>query len=167
MNNVHERFWRKVRLGPSCWEWMGTKSRGYGKFKESGKTLLAHRVAFLLEFGAIPDGMNVCHHCDNRSCVRPEHLFLGTDSDNVLDSVRKGRWANREGERNPSAKLTENDVIAIRRMRNDEGRSLSSIAALFDTNFRNVSRIALGTTWKYLGRLNRAQRNCAEGGANK
>lgn len=84
-----ERFWSKVLSGDGCWEWTASKDRkGYGKF---GPTKSAHRVSYELERGPIPSGLFVCHHCDNPSCVRPSHLFLGTVQDNVDDMISKGR----------------------------------------------------------------------------
>ena len=97
----HEtRFWSKVNKTDGCWLWTGYRFHaGYGGFHESQpkRTVrLAHRVAWELTNGLIPDGLHVCHTCDNRSCVRPDHLFLGTNADNVADKVAKGRQAKGE-----------------------------------------------------------------------
>ena len=76
-----------------CWEWTGEMHwAGYGLFCVNRKRYRAHRVALILEGIEIPAGMLVCHHCDNRKCVRPDHLFIGTQSDNVRDMYAKGRW---------------------------------------------------------------------------
>lgn len=90
---LEERFWEKVDKTGDCWEWTGFKNRqGYGQFQVSTKNgQPAHRVSFELANGKIPDGMHVCHKCDNPPCVRPDHLFLGTPSDNMKDMVKKGR----------------------------------------------------------------------------
>lgn len=87
------RFWDKVLIGDECWVWQaGIKPHnGYGAFSLNGREMVAHRVAWLLCHGEIPDGLRVLHHCDNPPCVRPDHLFLGTQKDNVLDAVAKGR----------------------------------------------------------------------------
>ena len=94
---IGDRFWPKiVRRGPDeCWEWQAAKStRGYGKLGAPGTDAgceYAHRVSWELHNGPIPDGMHVLHHCDNRICVNPQHLFLGTNLDNILDMRAKGR----------------------------------------------------------------------------
>jgi HNH endonuclease len=86
------RFWDKVLVGDNCWEWQGYKDqRGYGRTRIDGKGLLTHRVAWTIWNGPIPDGALVCHHCDNPSCVRPAHLFLGTHRDNTRDMLDKDR----------------------------------------------------------------------------
>jgi hypothetical protein len=108
---VREKFWRKVRKSrrpDACWEWRGAHSdNGYGALRTEprGPVIKAHRVAYLLEVGPIPDGLYVCHRCDNPRCVRPDHLFIGTQAENRRDAARKGRAAR---------KLTWPDVRAMR-----------------------------------------------------
>ena len=87
-----ERFWNKVQVTDGCWEWQeGLSTGGYGKFWVGNETVPAHRFAWEVSQGPIPDGLFVCHHCDNRKCVRPDHLWLGTSYDNMVDCVEKGR----------------------------------------------------------------------------
>jgi hypothetical protein len=87
------RFWRMVQKTDGCWLWMGAKfRRGYGQFRGyKGKSWKAHRFAFKLNGGELVPGEYICHRCDNPSCVRPDHLFAGTPTDNVQDCIRKGR----------------------------------------------------------------------------
>ena len=119
----------QARPEAGCWLWPYRHPNGYGAVYGGGrnalpKTLLAHRVAWTLWNGEIPDGMNVLHRCDMPLCWRPDHLFLGTQADNVADCVAKGRRADRTayrpikslaGENNPAAKLTQEQVVEIRR----------------------------------------------------
>lgn len=106
-----DRFWPKVRKGGGCWEWTASMSHGYGQIGvggKSGRPHHAHRVAWELTNGAIPAGLFVCHHCDNKKCVRPDHLFLGTAKDNNQDRARKGR--------NPPARridLTQEEISLL------------------------------------------------------
>lgn len=88
-------FWSHVdrRSDDECWEWQLTIVRGYGRWRIRGEGLAAHRLAWTLTNGEITDGLYVCHHCDNRRCVNPSHLFLGTARDDTQDMIRKGRKA--------------------------------------------------------------------------
>ena len=99
--SVPDRFWPKVvkgSEGEACWLWVGSTNGIYGTFGMGGHFggwKYAHRVSYELAYGAIPVGRLVCHRCDNPKCVRPDHLFLGTVSDNIADKVRKGRARGR------------------------------------------------------------------------
>lgn len=117
-----------------CWEWTGSRlHNGYGSFIANviSHQVRAHRVSWELHFGSIPPGLWVLHKCDNRSCVRPDHLFLGTVADNQRDMKEKGRSTS--GERNPNSKFTDIQVLAMRDLR-DGGMSYKRIADLYGTS---------------------------------
>jgi hypothetical protein len=126
-----------------CWLWLGRpQSTGYGQLHVSGKRTLAHRYSWELEIGPIPDGMYVLHRCDNRLCVNPDHLFVGTHQDNMDDMVRKGRCPT--GEDHWNAKLTRKDVTAIRK----STKSQRALAREYGVGQKNISHIITERTWK-------------------
>lgn len=137
-------------LGPNgdCWEWTGWLSkRGYGRFKLI-RYYMAHRVAYELFYNKlIPEGMCVCHHCDNPKCVRVDHLFLGTYQDNMDDMVNKGRSNNISGEEHYAAKLTLVQVGEIRRLYNTENYTMRQLADKFNVSAVNIDRILQNKIW--------------------
>lgn len=145
---VFERFASHVDRDESgCQLWSAAKFRGgYGMFWHSGRMRSAHRVAYELARGEIPDGMHVCHTCDVRHCVNPAHLFLGTNSENVADKVAKGRLPDMKGVRHPGHKLTEDDVLAIR----CDDRSLAVVAAEYGVSKKAVLNIRHRRSWGHL-----------------
>ncbi len=144
------RFWAKVvKRGPDeCWLWIGAiKSNGYGHLSRGRRgegTVMAHRLSYKLHHGHIPEGMEICHRCDVRNCVNPRHLFVGTSADNHADMVAKGRELR--GERNPQAKLTEAEVLAIR---GSEQHS-DELAQFYGVSREHVDRLRRGTSWAHL-----------------
>ncbi|MBX3048618.1 MAG: HNH endonuclease [Anaerolineales bacterium] len=145
-----KRFWSKVQIGPEteCWNWTAsTQSKGYGSFGiGGGKTALAHRVAYQLTKGPIPEGLLVRHHCDNRICCNPAHLETGTIADNNRDAVLRGRTA--KGERNGRAKLSMEQVAEIRRLRNEESLKISELAQAYKMHPKSISNIVKERYWK-------------------
>lgn len=151
LKSLEKRFWNKVdRRSPSeCWNWVGALEKsGYGYLGNTMRqgAIKAHRLSYEIHIGKIPAGMCVCHMCDNRQCVNPTHLFLGTRTDNNHDRDRKGRTNKMYGESNPKAKLTNANVVLIREMRNS-GMTQQSIADRFGISQNAVSRILNRKTW--------------------
>jgi hypothetical protein len=142
------RFWRVVDCGDVCWMWRAGLDRdGYGKFHAAGRHLKAHRFSWQLHHGPIPTGLFVCHRCDNPGCVRPDHLFLGTASDNNKDCAAKGRHVF--GERNGRSKLTVDQVREIR-ARHADGESQGSLAKQFGISHRSIQFIVRQIHWKHV-----------------
>lgn len=131
-----------------CHEWRGTRMpNGYGQIHRNGKTAYAHRVAWELKHGPITDGLYVLHRCDNRRCVNPDHLFLGTFDENMADMVAKRRQAH--SSRNGHAKLSENDVREIR-----SSNDLQAVLAKrFGVSQSIVSMVRSGKIWRYVEKI--------------
>ena len=146
---LKERFNEKWVENPEtgCWDWnAGMHSTGYGVIGVSGKVLKASRVSYEMFNGPIPDGLFVCHHCDRRCCVNPEHLFLGTQADNMRDKVMKGRCP--KGEWHYKAKLTPGEVDLIRAALDRLPRGGGSfLARWFGVCRSTVCSIGKGRTW--------------------
>ena len=150
----HERFWSKVEVAQpwECWGWKaGVDHHGYGQFSIDGHKNGSHRIAWQIINGDIPDGMYICHHCDNPACTNPAHLFLGTAKDNASDRDQKGRgsggWSLKGG--HVSAKLSDDEVVCILQMF-DDGVNRDEIADEFSTSRRNVDLIGARRTWRHI-----------------
>lgn len=152
MKNHFKSFWSKVDKSGDCWEWTACKDkRGYGRFNQpkAFKTTLAHRIAYMISIGPVPPEICVCHHCDNPSCVNPDHLFLGTHRDNMIDAMVKKRLAPLQtlrGIDNPKNKLTENQVLIIKQ----STVPLRILAKEFGVGSSTVHRIRSGQSWKHI-----------------
>jgi hypothetical protein len=149
-------FWSKVDRSAgneACWMWLrAVDTSGYGVLKVWGRKVSAHRYSYELAYGPIPEGMLVCHHCNNRLCVNPRHLYAGTSQQNVRDAIGAGtfsyapRKGGKAGEQNPSARLSENEVLDIYH-RAWAGESLRKIAAEYGISHAVVYNIKVGKKW--------------------
>lgn len=147
-----ERFWGKVNKTQkgSCWEWIGkTIVMGYGQMRFGGARKSTHRISWEMHYGEIPKGIFVCHKCDNRLCVNPDHLFLGTHQANMDDMYSKGRENQARGESSYLSKLTESDVLSIYERANRR-ESQSALAKEFGVSPSNIYYIKTQRTWKHL-----------------
>lgn len=155
------RFWTAVKSSrDGCWEWRAAggcrKITHYGWLVVDGKNTRAHRFSWQIHYGDIPDGLFVCHKCDNPCCVRPDHLFLGTCADNNADAIAKGRmlpppamYVDNRGERCGAAKLKQEDVILIRELR-EAGWELLPLAKRFGISRTQVHNIVARKKWAHL-----------------
>ncbi len=166
------RFWAKVNITDGCWEWTGG-GHPYARLKAEGHTRQASHISWELAYGPIPSGVQICHHCDNPHCVRPDHLFLGTQRDNLADASAKGRLRTRDagnrgnglsGERHPNrihpermargehhgrAKMTEEGVIEARRL-SAEGWTLARLSERYGVLITTLSMIIRRETWQHV-----------------
>lgn len=149
---------RSQREG-SCRTWIGSKwKKGYGRLQigasnkepiyRGQKHWPVHRLSYLLFRGSIPDGMQVCHSCDNRACINPEHLWLGTNVDNHKDKAKKGRSAR--GGSHPMAKLNEKQVSDIRLWYKSGKYTRDNLTSIFPVSRSMINKILSNTYWKHL-----------------
>jgi hypothetical protein len=148
--SLDERFWPKVRKTDGCWEWTAAKYHdGYGAFVvRRGALRRAHRVAYVLSGGRIPLGACMCHRCDNRACVRPDHLFIGSPATNMADMLSKGRGNPPRGERSGTHKLSASAVVDIAR----SGGLRDALAAKYGVSKSTISRVRSGRGWRHIHR---------------
>lgn len=149
---IRERLYSHIDINPitECWEWNGSKRGGYGRIivgsrkDGSRRTITAHRLSYILNFGEIPDGMEICHKCDNPCCINPGHLFAGTRQDNVNDREIKGRNITFTGEEQPLAKLTKKAVKDARWERTYKGTSYEKLAAKYGVAKKTIHGVTTG-----------------------
>lgn len=147
---LSDRLWAKVEKTDGCWLWTGAVAQfGHGKIIDwpSGKYKSTHRVSWELAHGPVPMGMQVCHRCDVPRCVRPDHLFLGTQADNLADMRSKGRAP--VGDRNGQARLSDDDVRLIHAAVK-AGERTRDIAVRFGIGKGHVLQVARATRWRHL-----------------
>jgi len=147
---LEERFWNKVQKTEGCWLWTGAcNPGGYGHLSRGGRGdghITASRLSYILAHGEIPEEQLVLHKCDNRICVNPGHLFLGTYKDNMQDASQKGRICH--GENIHNSKLSECDISNIRIEYAKGDVSQAALAKFFDVNQATIWSIISGKTWK-------------------
>jgi len=155
MDNT-ERFWAKVDKSGECWEWTAGLRRGYGRFRYSTQIALpAHRYSYILHHPLTIDlikhlDMFVCHKCDNRKCVNPAHLFLGSQGDNMRDCVSKGRGVDNRGENQGCSKLTETQVREIRTKYANGGVLQRELALEYGVSSPTISLIISRRNWSHI-----------------
>lgn len=153
---MKERFLNKVEVKTieECWEWKGAFRGKYGVFKINKKAIDSHRVSYMLFKGNIPEKMYVCHACDNTKCVNPNHLFLGTHSDNMKDAFNKGRLniptKSRfvKGHRAINSALSNSLVLNIKESLIHRTMTLKNIAKQFNVSYQTIRDINCGRTYK-------------------
>lgn len=155
VRSTADRFWDKVDTSGDCWVWTGKiATTGYGRIYDGVSRMLnAHRYSWVLHNGPIAAGLQVCHTCDNRACVNPDHLFLGTQQENMDDMFNKGRNSEPPrllGEKHGNAKLTAGDVRTIRRLYANGNVTMNQLAEEFGVGFSNISKIVNRVAWRHV-----------------
>lgn len=151
---AEKQFWAKVEKTDTCWLWRGCHDHirpdAYGYVRYCHEKYRAHRLAWMLANGPIPDGLFVCHRCDTPLCVNPDHLFLGTAQDNSDDKCQKGRERYDVGSAHPRAKLTEADVLEIRRLRDQGLATIAELSERYAVAHPTISSVATRRSWRHL-----------------
>ena len=147
---IEERFFDNISPGGNgCWDWSGyIDVGGYGRYTYKSKSLRAHRVSWEIYHGDIPEGLCVLHKCDNRCCVNPDHLFLGTIQDNAIDMCNKGRHCDVSGYNNGRSKLTKDIIDVIRSDYNKGGITVKSLSIKHGVHKSTIFRAVNHHSWR-------------------
>lgn len=146
---LEQRFWSYVKKTDTCWLWQGGKISGYGVIGTTDrKNIRATRLSYELHKGKIPEGMFVCHSCDNPSCVNPDHLWVGTPRQNSLDMMKKGRGVDNRGEKCGTSKLKWSDIPKIKEIHATNKYFIKDIGAKFGVAESTIADIIKNRTWK-------------------
>ena len=154
---ILDRLFRYIKKTDTCWEWIGAKNyNGYGVLRVYGRNLMAHRLMWIEHNGPIPEDMCACHRCNNPSCVNPNHMFLGTHSENMKDAYKKGRkgtsWkfikSSAKGEQHWNCKLDDQKVMEIREL--SPILSTKVLAARFGVTPKSIQNIVARRTWRHV-----------------
>lgn len=141
----------QIECVDDCWEWQGRIANGYAKIWHDNLDSRVHRIIYQLCVGEIPNGLFVLHSCDNRRCVNPSHLFTGTQQDNIDDMFQKNRQPNFKGQNNNAAKLTEDDILQIKKLHGQNRYTQNEISDMFNVSRRLVGMIVNGQRWPHIG----------------
>lgn len=144
-----ERFFVKIKKTKGCWHWLAAKDpNGYGQFNYNGVVLPAHKVSYIIHKGEVPKGMVLLHKCDNRYCVNPDHLEIGTQAENMADMVAKGRSCR--GTAHRDAKLCPKRVRKARKMYESGKHTITAIAEYFGVTRSPMARAIRGESWGHV-----------------
>lgn len=153
-STAESRFWKYVNKTDGCWLWTATPtSMGYGRLVEwvdgRRREVFAHRLSYKIAYGPFDESLCICHKCDTPLCVKPDHLFLGTQTENLADMTRKGRrrFGPRSGENNGNARLSAEDARQIREL-SVTGQSYAAIARRFGISDTHARRVVKGQQWR-------------------
>jgi hypothetical protein len=150
------RFWKTIHVGniEDCWPAKNKPtSKGYCNSRFHRVKYRTHRLACMIHYGNVPVELLCCHHCDNRSCCNPHHIFFGTHKDNGADAVKKNRYPSRKGSLNDFAKLNEEKVLVIRRMRRERGTKYSSLAKKFKVSKSCIYQVLTWKKWTHVDEI--------------
>jgi len=150
MPNKFIDVWKRIdkKGDDECWEWKGWLNNGYGMMRSNYKYYYTHRLIYELTYGPISDGLFVLHHCDNRRCCNPKHLFLGTHVDNMKDKINKGRQSHPIGIKNNHCKLTELNVVEIRKLYLEKKYNQSQLGKIYDVGRSAINKIVHNKIWR-------------------